>query len=97
DHNITMLPLFWASLTLIPVMIAFRKAPAVIFLVYGIASLFLLLFSMFSLGWLPAGIVVTFQWFALVIVIGGFYLFADEVLKAGGDKGLPMGAPLFKK
>ncbi|MEG0681583.1 MAG: hypothetical protein RR581_08150 [Eubacterium sp.] len=97
DPHISTIPLLWTSLTLIPIMVAYRKSPALIFLVYGLASAFLLIFSCWSLGWLPTGLAVIFKWIVLTITVGGLYVFSDGILKSAGDKGLPLGSPFFKK
>lgn len=96
DPSITAIPFIWGGVALVPIVIILRKAPAMSFLVFFTASIFLIAFGLVSLGILPISLYPIFKWMALFIAVVGLYTCLDGLLQIGGGKGIPQGPSIFK-
>ncbi|MEG0377540.1 MAG: hypothetical protein RR614_03585 [Eubacterium sp.] len=95
DRSILAIPLLISGIGVTPSMIPYRFAPAIPFLTWSIACIWLMTSALEMLG-VPALMLVN-QILAFVVGAGVLYMMIDELLKSIGEKGLPLGKPLFKK
>lgn len=96
DGTLSAIPFIWGGISILPVLVLIRKAPALSFLVFAAAAIFLILIGFISLGLLPTFLNVVVKWLGLFVAVGGFYNCLDGLLTCGGAKGLPQIPALFK-
>ena len=96
DPAVGGIPFLWGGIVMIPVCIALRRIPVLILAVYFMVSPFLIVYALVVLGVLGYGVLVACKWMGLFIAIGGLYVCCADIIRIGGDKGLPCGPSIFK-
>ena len=94
--SVNGIPFLWAGIAMVFVMYVLRKAPAVPFITYSVATLFLIVYGLFLLGVLGPGWIPIFKWMCFFIGIGALYSAMDGFLRTAGAGGLPCGPSIFK-
>ncbi len=96
DGSVSSMAFLWGGLALIPVCIVKRKEPILPLSMFVVATLFLIVYPLVVLGYLPLTLMVVVKWMALWIAVEGLYSLMSGIMILGGCKGLPMGPSIIK-